>query len=110
MISGKAKIAGVLGWPVGHSLSPALQGYWLQEYGIDGALVPLQAAPENFAAVIAGARKAGFVGVNVTVPNKEAAFAIAHSNDAAATLAGATNLLLFKGGRIEGRNTDTYGL
>jgi shikimate dehydrogenase len=44
------------------------------------------------------------------VPNKEAAFAIAHSNDAAAIAAGATNLLIFKGGKIEGRNTDTYGL
>lgn len=110
MITGKAKIAGVLGWPVGHSLSPALHGHWLAEHGIDGALVPLQAAPENFAAVIDGIRKAGFVGANITVPNKEAAFALAHSNDTAAIAAGATNLLLFRNGKIEGRNTDTYGL
>ena len=110
MISGKAKIAGVLGWPVGHSLSPALQGYWLAEHGIDGALVPLQAAPVNFAAVIDGIRKAGFVGANVTVPNKEAAFAVAHDNDAAAVAAGAANLLVFRDGKIEGRNTDTHGL
>jgi shikimate dehydrogenase len=110
VISGKAKIAGVLGWPVGHSLSPALQGYWLAEHGIDGALVPLAAEPVNFTAIINGIRKAGFVGVNVTVPNKEAAFAIAHSNDAAAIAAGATNLLIFRDGKIEGRNTDTYGL
>jgi shikimate dehydrogenase len=110
VISGNAKIAGVLGWPVGHSLSPALQGYWLAEHGIDGALVPLAAEPVNFTAIIDGIRKAGFVGVNVTVPNKEAAFAIAHSNDAAAIAAGATNLLIFRDGKIEGRNTDTYGL
>lgn len=110
MISGKAKIAGVLGWPVGHSLSPALQGYWLAEHGIDGALVPLQAEPVNFTAIIDGIRRAGFVGANVTVPNKEAAFAIAHNNDAAAIAAGASNLLVFRDGKIEGRNTDTYGL
>ncbi len=109
-LTGKGRIAGVLGWPVGHSLSPVLQGYWLAEHGIDGVLVPLSAAPENLSAVIDGIRKAGFVGVNVTVPNKEAAFAIAHSNDAAAIAAGATNLLVFHDGRIEGRNTDTYGL
>jgi shikimate dehydrogenase len=109
-VTGKGRIAGVLGWPVGHSLSPALHGHWLAEHGIDGALVPLQAEPVNFTAIIDGIRKAGFVGVNVTVPNKEAAFAIAHVNDAAAMAAGASNLLIFRDGRIEGRNTDTYGL
>jgi shikimate dehydrogenase len=109
-ISGKAKIAGVMGWPVGHSLSPVLHGHWLAEHGIDGALVPLSAPLESFTAIIDGIRRAGFVGVNVTVPNKEAAFAIAHRNDAAAKAAGAANLLLFRDGKIEGRNTDTYGL
>ena len=40
-LTGAAKLAGVMGWPVSHSLSPRLHGYWLQEYGIDGAYVPL---------------------------------------------------------------------
>jgi shikimate dehydrogenase len=110
MITGKGKVAAVLGWPVTHSLSPVLHGHWLDELKIDGALVPLSAAPENFAAIINGIRRAGFTGVNVTVPNKESAFALAHENDAAAIAAGATNLLVFKDGRILGRNTDTYGL
>jgi len=110
MITGKGKVAAVLGWPVTHSLSPVLHGHWLDELKIDGALVPLSAAPENFAAIIDGIRRAGFTGVNVTVPNKESAFALAHENDAAAIAAGATNLLVFKDGRILGRNTDTYGL
>lgn len=99
-----------MGWPVGHSLSPVLHGYWLNELAIDGAMVPLAAAPENFAAIINGIRRAGFAGVNVTVPNKEAAFALAHVNDAAAIAAGAANLLVFRDGRIFGHNTDTYGL
>ena len=110
MITGKGKVAAVLGWPVTHSLSPVLHGHWLNELKIDGALVPLSAAPENFAAIITGIRRAGFTGANVTVPNKESAFALAHENDAAAIAAGATNLLVFKDGRILGRNTDTYGL
>lgn len=110
MITGKGKVAAVLGWPVTHSLSPVLHGHWLAELKIDGALVPLSAAPQNFAAIIDGIRRAGFTGVNVTVPNKESAFALAHENDAAAIAAGATNLLVFKDGRILGRNTDTYGL
>ncbi|HUB84990.1 MAG TPA: shikimate dehydrogenase, partial [Rhizomicrobium sp.] len=110
-ISGKAKLAGVIGWPVTHSLSPRLHSYWLAAHGIDGAYVPLSVAKEDFARVIGALRLAGFAGVNVTVPHKEAAFAIAHDVDAAALAAGAVNLLLFRGdGRIEGRNTDAGGL
>ena len=110
MITGKAKLAGIIGWPVTHSLSPVLHGYWLAEYGIDGAMVPLAAAREDFSAAIDGARRAGFTGVNVTVPHKEAAFAVAHRVDEAAKSAGAANLLVFQGGEIEGRNTDSLGL
>ncbi|MBW8709289.1 MAG: shikimate dehydrogenase [Alphaproteobacteria bacterium] len=109
-LTGKAKLAGVIGWPVSHSLSPLLHGHWLAEHGIDGAMVPLAATREDFTAVIVGARRAGFRGVNVTVPHKESAFAIAHSVDAAAQAAGAANLLVFREGKIEGRNTDSIGL
>jgi shikimate dehydrogenase len=109
-LTGKAKLAGIIGWPVAHSLSPVLHGHWLAEYGIDGAVVPLAAGREDFTAVIDGVRRAGFVGVNVTVPHKESAFAIAHTVDAAALAAGAANLLVFRDGKIEGRNTDSIGL
>lgn len=110
MLTGKAKLAGVIGWPVTHSLSPVLHGHWLAEHGIDGAMVPLAARTEDFTTVIDGARRAGFRGVNVTVPHKEAAFAIAHRVDAAALAAGASNLLVFADSGIEGRNTDSLGL
>jgi shikimate dehydrogenase len=111
MLTGAGKVAGVVGWPIAHSLSPLLHGYWLDELKIDGALVPLAVAREDFARVIGGLQRAGFRGVNVTVPHKEAAFALAHSCDAAAQAAGAANLLVFRDdGRIEGRNTDTAGL
>ena len=105
------KLAGVIGWPVGHSLSPRLHGFWLSQYGIDGAYVPLPVRREDFARVVDGLSRAGFAGLNVTIPHKEAAFAIAHDLDAAAKQAGAVNLLLFgDDGRIEGRNTDAAGL
>jgi len=110
-ISGAAKIAGVMGWPITHSVSPALHGYWLAENGIDGALIPLGVRPEDFSTVLMALRKAGFVGVNVTVPHKQAAFALADICDPAARAAGAANLLVFhEDGRIEGRNTDAAGL
>ncbi|HEY2032264.1 MAG TPA: shikimate dehydrogenase [Rhizomicrobium sp.] len=110
IISGKAKLAGVIGWPIAHSLSPRLHGYWLDAHGVDGAYIPLAVPREDFARVIESLRKSGFAGVNVTVPHKEAAFAIAHELDDAAMAAGAVNLLLFDGGKIAGRNTDAAGL
>ena len=104
------KRAGVIGWPVAHSLSPVLHGYWLKQYGIDGSYEKIPAAPEEFAATIARLQREGFSGVNCTVPHKEAAFALADSNDDIARSAGATNLLVFRHGAIAGRNTDAYGL
>jgi shikimate dehydrogenase len=110
-LSGKAKLAGVVGWPVSHSLSPLLHGHWLEEHGIDGAMVPLAARTQDFALVVEGVRRAGFRGLNVTVPHKQAAFALAHRLDAPARVAGAVNLLVFHPeGLIEGRNTDALGL
>ena len=109
-LTGKTRLAGIIGWPVMHSLSPVLHGHWLAEHGIDGAMVPLAAHREDFTAVIDGVRRAGFAGVNVTVPHKESAYAVAHSVDAAAKAAGAVNLLVFRDGKMEGRNTDSLGL
>jgi shikimate dehydrogenase len=73
-------------------------------------MVPLATRTEDFSLVIDGIRRAGFAGVNVTVPHKEAAFAIAHRVDQAAKSAGAANLLVFHGKEIEARNTDHIGL
>jgi shikimate dehydrogenase len=104
------KLAGVIGFPVAHSLSPRLHGFWLREHGIDGAFIPLPAKREDFSQIVNSLRKLGFAGLSVTVPHKEAAFAIAHDLDEAAVIAGAVNLMIFKDGRIEGRNTDALGL
>jgi shikimate dehydrogenase len=110
-ISGKALCAGVAGWPVSHSLSPRLHNHWLKAHGVDGAYVPLAIPREHLAEALKGLRLAGFKGVNLTIPHKEAAFALAHKLDAAAQAAGAVNLLIFhEDGTLEGRNTDAEGL
>jgi len=109
-ISGRAKLAGVIGDPVAQSLSPRLHAHWLTVHGVDGAYVPLAVARSDFAYAIAGLRAAGFRGVNVTVPHKEAAFALAEDLDGAARTTGAVNLLVFHNDRLEGRNTDVAGL
>ena len=110
-LSGAARLAGIIGWPVTQAFSPRLHGYWLNEMGIDGALVPLPVRREDFSVVVRALMKAGFKGVSVTIPHKEAAFAICHETDLAARAAGAVNLMIFhENGRIEGRNTDATGL
>ena len=109
-LTGSARLAGVIGWPVAQSLSPALHGYWLKEYGIDGAYLPLALAPPEFAIGVDGLKRAGFVGFNVTVPHKESAFALAGAHDDAAKATGAVNLLLATSTGFIGRNTDVYGI
>jgi shikimate dehydrogenase len=104
------KLAGVLGWPLGHTLSPKLHGHWLREYDVNGIYVPFPVRKEDFSQAVRTLRRARFAGVNVTLPHKEAAFALAHGHDEAAAVTRAANLLIFRDdGRIEARNTDAYG-
>ncbi|PWC52605.1 shikimate dehydrogenase [Azospirillum sp. TSO22-1] len=110
IISGKAKLAGVMGWPVGHSRSPRLHGFWLERYGIDGAYVPLAVPPERAAEAIRALPALGFRGCNVTVPHKEAAAAAVDHLDETAKRAGAVNTIVVRAdGSLEGRNTDGFG-
>lgn len=104
--------AGVVGYPIKHSLSPLLHGAWLDALGIDGVYAQIEVAPEAFADFVARNRGGGdLVGVNVTIPHKEAALALADVVDPVAAKAGAANLLLFhKDGTVEARNTDGIGL
>ncbi len=109
-ISAKARVAGVIGWPVGHSRSPRLHGFWLAQHKIDGAYIPLPVAPENFERVVRTLPLMGFAGANVTVPHKEAALRLADSIDAVARRIGAVNTLVVgKDGSIAGSNTDAFG-
>ena len=109
LLSGHARLAGVFGYPVTHSRSPRLHGYWLQRYGIDGAYVPLGVAPERFGHAVRSLVDLGFRGANVTIPHKLAAFEICDEVAPFARRAGAVNTLIFRDGRIEGSNTDGFG-
>jgi len=103
------QLAGVIGWPVHHSLSPLMHGYWLKQYDIKGAYVPLPVAPQDFGRCVAAMPLMGFAGANVTVPHKEAAFALAATLDEDARATGAVNTLVFEDGVVHGRNTDVRG-
>ncbi len=109
-LSGKARIAGVLGWPVGHSRSPRLHGFWLTQHNIDGAYIPLPVAPQNFERAVRALPLLGFAGANVTVPHKEAAARLADRVEPFARRIGAVNTLVFAAdGSIAGSNTDAFG-
>jgi shikimate dehydrogenase len=109
-ISGRTQLAGVMGWPVAHSLSPRLHNYWLDLHGINGAFVPLPVAPEHFAQALPVLARLGFRGVNVTVPHKEAALAAVDHADDVAKRIGAVNTVIFgSDGSLQGINTDAFG-
>jgi len=109
ILSAHARVAGIFGWPVGHSRSPRLHGYWLEKHGIDGAYIPLPVRPEHFHDSVCGLMRAGFAGANVTIPHKIAAFDACDTVDEIAQRAGAVNTLTFGEGKITGTNTDGWG-
>jgi shikimate dehydrogenase len=109
ILSGMARVAGIAGWPVTHSRSPRVHGFWLRRYEIDGAYVPLPVRPGHFDTAMRGLAAAGFAGANITIPYKLEAFALCDEMDDAARRIGAVNTLVFKDGRIKGSNTDGFG-
>ena len=110
LISGAARLAGVIGWPIAHSLSPRLHGLWLRQYRINGAYVPLAVRPEHLADALAALPKLGFRGVNITVPHKENALALVYEAEPSARRIGAVNTIVVDPqGRLIGSNTDGFG-
>ena len=110
-ITGRAMVAGVVGRPVGHSLSPSLHGAWIQAAGLDALYAPFEPAAEGFKTLVEGLHAGGVRGVNVTLPFKEQALALADIVGFEAEAAGAANVLVFRSdGRIEAHNTDGVGL
>ncbi len=110
MISGKAFVAGVMGWPVGHSRSPRLHHYWLERHGLDGAYVPLPVETQYLEQALRALPVLGFRGVSLTLPHKEAALWLVDQVDPLARRVGAINTVVVReGGTLEGYNTDVYG-
>ncbi|MEO9514992.1 MAG: shikimate dehydrogenase [Paracoccaceae bacterium] len=103
-------LAGVIGFPIGHSRSPKVHNHWLHTYGLPGHYIPLEVSSENLANVLRTLPQAGFVGVNITIPHKEIVLELADIVTDRATLIGAANTLIFrKDGKIHADNTDGYG-
>lgn len=109
-ITGAARLAGIMGWPVAHSRSPLLHGFWLDETGVDGAYVPLPVRPEHIEGALRALPVLGFRGCNLTIPHKQAALKVADRVEPLARRIGAANTIIVAAdGSLEARNTDAYG-
>ena len=103
-------LTGVMAWPVSHSLSPQLHGYWLKKHSINGSYLPLAVPPDLFSQTLKNLPNTAFVGVNVTLPYKEKALELVDIADANAHRIGAVNTIVVnKNGLMVGSNTDSYG-
>src|SRR5499427_6203029 len=109
-ISGTTRLAGIMGWPVTHSRSPVLHGFWLDENMIDGAYLPLPVRPEHIEQALRALPVLGFRGCNLTIPHKQAALAVVDRVEPLARRIGAVNTIVVgPDGSLEGRNTDAFG-
>lgn len=110
MTEPRIPLAGVIGSPVAHSKSPQLHRHWLNTHGVVGHYIPMDVSRENLGQVIRTLPKMGFIGVNVTIPHKEAVLKLADKVTDRATLIGAANTLIFRNdGTLHADNTDGYG-
>lgn len=107
--TGAALTAGVIGQPIGHSLSPLMMAHWVEAAGLNAIYTPYIASPHMFAPVALALQRAGLKGLNVTLPHKEQALVIAHRISDRAEAIGAANLLTFSDGEVNADNTDAPG-
>jgi shikimate dehydrogenase len=109
MVKTDIQRAGVMGWPVSHSVSPRLHGYWLKQYGIAGSYEAMAVMPGDLQSALEKMKNKGFAGVNLTIPHKENALQYMDEIDAIAERTGAVNTVVVKQGKLFGTNTDAYG-
>lgn len=109
-VTGRTAVHGILGWPVEHSASPAMQNAAFAARGVDAVYVPFPVRPEALPLAVAGLRALGVRGVNVTVPHKEAILPLLDEVDPDARALGAVNTVVRRGDGLLGLNTDGPGL
>lgn len=104
------KRACVIGWPIKHSRSPLIHGYWLKRYRLEGQYDRIAVHPDDLASFINGMRENGILGCNVTIPHKEAVARMVAISDPLQRRIGSINTVYFgEGGRLEGESTDGIG-
>ena len=108
-VSGSTRLYGIMGYPIGHSLSPLMHTLAFRHHGLDAVYVPFSVAPDDLARAVAGSVALGVAGFNVTIPHKEAIMACLDEVTAEARAIGAVNTVHVHDGRTAGHNTDGAG-
>jgi shikimate dehydrogenase len=109
-ITGATRLAGIMGWPVAHSRSPLLHGFWLDQTGVEGAYLPLPVRPGDIEKALRALPVLGFRGCNLTIPHKLAVLEVADHIDPLARRIGAANTIVVAAdGTLDASNTDAYG-
>lgn len=103
------KLTGLIGYPVSHSLSPVIHGYWLEEHGVAAEYKLLTTAPNRLRQTVMHMRRKNARGLNVTVPHKQSVLEHLDGLHVSARRIGAVNTILNRDGHFEGHNTDAYG-
>jgi shikimate dehydrogenase len=104
------KIAGVFGFPIAHSLSPLLHGYWINEHKLAAHYLAFEVRPEHMEKALRALPALGLAGCNLTIPHKEQALTMMDEIDEAARNIGAINTVIVRpDGALLGRNTDALG-
>lgn len=101
--------AAVFGFPVSHSLSPVLHGFWLKTYGIAGSYGAMAVMPGDLKSALQMVRDRGFAGCNLTMPHKEAALPLMDAHDESCLMSGAVNTVVNRDGKLTGYNSDGFG-
>lgn len=102
--------AGIVGWPVKHSLSPLIHNHWMKRYGIAGEYGLIETGPEDLARTVDRLMDEGYRGFNVTIPHKESIVPLCDTLDEAALRIGAVNTVAIdEDGMLRGMNTDAVG-
>ena len=109
MIDKNKIIAGVIGDPISHSLSPRLHGYWLQKYNLNGEYKAFHVTARALPSFLKSLQEDGIAGASVTVPHKEAALRLVDEIDEKAKKIGAINTIYFENNKMVGSNTDGIG-
>lgn len=100
---------GIIGYPIGHSVSPRFQQAGLDHLSVDHQYLPYEVHPDQVGEFVASLRADPVLGINVTVPHKEAVMPFLDEIDDWAAEAGAVNTIVNRNGRLAGYNTDGYG-
>lgn len=110
MAADRFHLACVMGWPIMHSRSPLLHGYWMKAHGLAGAYLPIAVRPEGLAAALRALHPLGFAGCSLTIPLKQQAMALVDEVDETARQIGAISCVVVgPDGRLSGCNNDWYG-